>query len=198
MNLLDQQSDPVERQHFRALDQRGGVARLRHAVGMTRWYSLQPADESFFATAPYVYRYPVELAASPERVWASLTSDRALADWGLGLHSLEWTSPRPFGVGTTRSVVLPGRALAIRERFFRWDEGHRKSFHGTEATRPLLRRLAEDYLVEPHGRGTRFTWTIAFEPNPKAGPLMRLGSPLNPLLFRSVPMRAKAYFRKNP
>ncbi|MCU1657884.1 MAG: Polyketide cyclase / dehydrase and lipid transport, partial [Pseudonocardiales bacterium] len=126
---------------------------------MTRWYPLEAADETFFDTAPYVYRYPVELPVAPERVWASLTSDRALAAWGFGLHSLDWTSPRPFGVGTTRSVVLPGRTIAIHERFFRWEEGRRKSFHGTETNRPLLRRFAEDYLVEPTAAGSRFIWT---------------------------------------
>ena len=106
--------------------------------GITRWYPLEPMDESFFRTAPYIYRLPVELNVPPERVWQSLTSDRALADWGLGLHRLEWTSPRPFGIGTTREVVLPGRAITVRERFFHWDEGHRKTFYVTEADRPLL------------------------------------------------------------
>jgi hypothetical protein len=75
---------------------------LRHAVGIARWYALELCDETFFRTAPFVYRYPVELDVSPERLWESLTSDRALADWRLGLHSLRWASPRPFGVGTTR------------------------------------------------------------------------------------------------
>ncbi len=162
------------------------------------WHPLQPCDETFFETAPYVYRYPVELPVPPARVWESLTSDRALADWGLGLHSLNWTSARPFGVGTTREVVLPGKALAIRERFFRWEEGSRKSFYGTEVNRPLLRRFAEDYLVEQTPAGSRFTWTIAMEPTAKSSALLRVGSPLNRLIYRAVPMRAKAYFAKNP
>jgi uncharacterized protein YndB with AHSA1/START domain len=165
---------------------------------MTRWYPLEPADETFFDTAPYVYRYPVDLAVPPERVWESLTSDRALADWGLGLRSLEWTSPRPFGVGTTRSVALFGNSFAIRERFFRWEDGSRKSFHGTELSRPLLRRFAEDYLVEKTADGSRFTWTIALEPTAKTKRLLQVTSPLNGLVFRAVPARAKRYFAKHP
>ncbi|MDP9117049.1 MAG: SRPBCC family protein, partial [Actinomycetota bacterium] len=158
------------------------------------WYPLLACDESFFEDAPFVYRYPVELAVPPERVWQSLTSDRALADWGLGLSSLEWTSPRPFGVGTTRSVVLPIKAMAVRERFFRWEDGRRMSFYATEANRALVTRFAEDYLVEQTPTGARFTWTMAMEPTGKTLPVLRLASPLNRLLLHAVPLRAKAYF----
>lgn len=161
------------------------------------WYDLEPVDETFFDTATHVHRSPVELPVPPQRVWESLTSDRALADWGLGLARLEWTSPRPFGVGTTREVVLPLHAMAVKERFFRWDEGRRKSFYGVAANRPLLRSFAEDYLVEETPRGCRFTWTIAVEPKPRTRLLLRAADPLNALLYRAVPIRAKAYFAKD-
>jgi uncharacterized protein YndB with AHSA1/START domain len=162
------------------------------------WCPLQPCDESIFSTAPYVYRYPVELDVCPERVWESLTSDRALAAWGLGLHSLTWTSPRPFGVGTTREVVLPGKVLTVRERFFRWEEGSRKSFYGTEVNRPVLNRIAEDYLVEKTDSGSRFTWTIALEPTDRTKRLLQIAAPVNKLTFHAVPIRARKYFAKHP
>lgn len=157
------------------------------------WHTMEPVDESFFDSAPYRYRYPVELAVPPERVWESLTSDGALADWGLGID-LHWTSPRPFGVGTTRTVRLPLHAITVRERFFRWDEGRRKSFYVVEADRPLLRAFAEDYLVEETPTGSRFTWSVALAAEPRTRVLVRAGDPLNRLLFRAVPWRAKAYF----
>ena len=54
----------------------------------------------------------------------------------------------------------------MRERYFRWDEGHRHSFYVTETTSPLFKSLAEDYLVEARGEDAcRFTWTIAAEPS---------------------------------
>lgn len=160
------------------------------------WHRLGACDETYFDTAPHVYRYPVELQVPADRVWSALTSDRSMADWGLGIHSLRWTSPRPFGVGTTREVVLPGRLMTVRERFFRWEEGSRKSFYGTEINRPVVARFAEDYLIEPTTRGCRFTWTIAFEPAAHTAGLLRLAGPLNALAFRSVPYRAKAFFGK--
>ena len=36
----------------------------------------------------------------------------------------------------------------MRERFFRWEEGSRKSFGVYESTLPLFKRFAGDYIVE--------------------------------------------------
>jgi hypothetical protein len=166
---------------------------------VTTWHRLEPADETIFASAPHVYRYPVDLDVPPSRVWESLQSDRSLAAWGLGVRSLRWLTPRPFGIGTQREVVLPLGAMAVREQFFRWDEGSGYSFYAAEANRPFLRRFAEDYVVEerPGGR-SRFTWTIALEPTPKFRLLVDLGRPLNALSFGQVGRSAKSYFRKHP
>jgi hypothetical protein len=166
---------------------------------VTKWHGLDPADEAIFATAPHVYRYAVDLDVPPARVWESLQSDRSLAAWGLGVRSLRWLTPRPFGVGTRREVVLPLAAMAVREQFFRWDEGEGYSFFVTEANRPFVRRFAEDYVVEarPGGR-SRFTWTIALEPAPRYRLLVDLGRPMNALCFGQVARSAKGYFGKHP
>ena len=161
---------------------------------MTNWRALEPADASIFETAPLIYRYPVKLAVSPERVWESLASDRSLADWGLGVKSLKWTTPRPFGVGTTREVVLPLGSMTVREHFFRWDEGKGYSFYVYEANRPGIKRFAEDYVIEPDGNGALFTWTIALEPQRRTAPVMKLLSPVNKQAFGQVPRAAKRYF----
>ena len=162
-----------------------------------KWYPLEQADASFFETAPFVHRYPVELAVPPERVWAALSSDQSLGAWQLPVRRLTWTSPRPFGPGTTREVILAGNSFGIRERFFRWEEGARMTFSATECSQPLLRRFAEDYLVEERPGGSRFTWTIALEPAPKARWLFRISDPLNAVAFRAVPRAARRFFRTN-
>ena len=129
---------------------------------MTRWFALESADAGFLGSAPHVFRYEKHFEATPEQVWESLQSDKSLAAWGNTVGSVTWTSPRPFGVGTTREVGLgPNK---VREHFFRWDEGSGYSFYVTEANVPLFRRFAEDYGVEPDGTGTRFTWVVAIEP----------------------------------
>jgi hypothetical protein len=163
---------------------------------MARWHDLEAADESIFTTAPQIYRYPVELTVSPERVWESLTSDGSLADWPLPIR-LSWMSPRPFGVGTTRQVVMPAGFMTLNERFFRWEEGSRYSFYVESATRGFLRTFAEDYLIEKTPTGSRFTWTMAIEPQPKYARLIAASGPLTKLAFSSTPRAAKKYFARN-
>ena len=125
-----------------------------------------------------------------EDVWAELTADNALA-YARVLGGGRWTSPRPFGVGTTRTMPVAFGALRVDETFFRWEEGRRKSFYVNHANAPLFRAFAEDYLVEPDGPGRcRFTWTIAVEPN-AAG---RLGAPLNALLVKSLFADTRRHF----
>jgi hypothetical protein len=165
---------------------------------MAKWHEMQPADETFFETAPHVYRYPIDLPVPAERVWESLTSERSVAAWGLGVQSLKWTAPRPFGVGTTREVVLPLHSITVREQYFRWDEGKGYSFYVRAANRPVLRRMAENYELEPTATGCLFTWTFAVEPTPKTSMLLRLVGPVNQLAFGQMARSAKTYFAKHP
>jgi Polyketide cyclase / dehydrase and lipid transport len=160
------------------------------------WHALKPADASAFVDAPIVHRFPVRLPVPPERVWESIASDRSMWDWDLGVKRLTWTSPRPFGVGTTREVVLPFGAMTVREQFFRWDEGKGYSFYVAETDRPIVEQFAEDYEIEPDGAGSVFTWTIALEPKRALLPVMRLAGPLNKMAFGQVPRAAKRYFTR--
>jgi carbon monoxide dehydrogenase subunit G len=157
-----------------------------------RWFPLDACDEAFFTSAPHVYRFPMDLPVAPERVWESLISPDSVADWTPLLRSIEWTSD--LGLGATRTVVLPLHAVTLREYFFRWEEGRRLSFHGVEANRPLLRRFAEDYLVEPRDGGARLTWTFALEGNRASAPLLKALNPANGLVFRRMAYGAKSYF----
>ena len=124
-----------------------------------------------------------EIAQSAEKVWAELTADDAL-HWCRILQDVRWTSPRPFGVGTTREVKALQGANMLREHYFLWDEeGHRHCFYVTEASAPLFNALAEDYLVEPRGADAcRFTWTIAIEPSAVG----RAGTPLNRAILKTL------------
>lgn len=162
------------------------------------WHPLEAVDESFFDTAPHRYVYPIDLAVAPERVWQSLTSDESVAGWGFAVRSVRWTSPRPFGVGTTREVVLPLGVITVRERFIVWENGSRYAFEVYEATRGLFRRFAENYVVERRAGGSRLTWTVALEPRPKLRGAVELGRPLNRLAFGQVARQARSYFAKQP
>jgi hypothetical protein len=163
--------------------------------GMARWYPLEPADDDFLATAPHVFRYQTRFAATPERVWESLCSDASLAAWSPLIKKVTWTSPRPFGVGTTREVHPPGGS-GMRERYFRWDEGHSHAFHVYESGIPLFRRFAESYLVEPDGDGTLFTWVVAVEPKAALRLPFKAIAPLMKAGFGRIPAGGQSYFAK--
>ena len=165
---------------------------------MARWHRLEQPDYSTFTEAAHVYRYPARFAASPERVWESLASDESVKAWGLGVKSLRWTSPRPFGVGTTREVVLPLGFMTVREEFFRWDEGRGYSFFVREANRPGLRSFAENYEIEPDGDGTLFTWTMALEAAGPLSPVLKLLGPVNKAGFGQLVRAGRKYFERHP
>lgn len=142
---------------------------------------LAPTDESFLQTAPKRFERTFEIARPAAQVWDDLTRDGTL-DWCRALGSgARWTSPRPFGVGTTRRAKVLG-LLVVDERYVVWEDGRRKAFVGESINVPLLKRIAEDYVVEPRGADAcRLTWTVAVEPSLAGRP----GGPLNAAIFRS-------------
>lgn len=164
---------------------------------MARWYPVKPVDENFFTSAPHVFRYSRTYAAPPERVWESLTSDESLAAWGATVGSLTWLTPRPFGIGTTREVVLAPGLMKVHERFFRWDEGKGYSFSVYEANAPILEHFAEDYALEPAGTGaTRFSWTVAIQPKNALALPFRPLAPVLKLAFGRVVTDGERYFAR--
>lgn len=163
---------------------------------MTRWHQLESADESFLRSAPHVFRYSKRFAAPPERVWASLASDECLAAWSPTVSSVNWLSPRPFGIGTTREVALAPGLAKVRERFFRWDEGRGYSFEVYEASLPAFKRFVEDYAIEPEGADTRFTWTVAIEPKSALALPFKPLAPVLKLAFGRMATDGEKYFAR--
>ncbi len=139
----------------------------------------EPIDLSFFDSAPNVYQDQWDINVSARQFWPDLV-DNPL-HWCRGLK-IKWTSPRPFGVGTTRHVGVLG-AIQADEHFFLWEEGVRFAFHFTRANLPLFRRFGEYYEVQPTGPDScRFIWKLAGEPTLVG----KAGGPMNSLIFRSL------------
>jgi hypothetical protein len=154
------------------------------------WFTTQPVDEGFFDTASLRLAEAFEIPRAAAQVWEELTVENPLS-WCRLLRDIEWTSPRPFGVGTTRTARTIGNATVIHEHFFRWEEGRRQSFYVLEANVPFYRRFAEDYLVDPTSEtACRFTWSIAVEPHPAARP----ANPANRLLLSTLFRDTRAHY----
>jgi hypothetical protein len=151
--------------------------------------ALEPVDETYFEHAPQRFAHTWSIAQPAEKVWAEFVSEQPL-HWVRGLR-LRWTSPQPFGVGTTRQGKSMGGAMTIDEHFFIWEDGRRYAFYVTQMNVPIFRSFAEDYVVEPHGTDScRFTWTIAMTPST----LGRPGAPLNKLMANRTFRDTGRYF----
>lgn len=145
-------------------------------------FNLAPTDETFVDHAPKRYVETFEIARPAATVWNDLTMDSTL-HWCRALSAVTWTSPRPFGVGTTRTVKVLKGMLVVNERYIRWEEGRRKTFVGVSLSLPLFKRISEDYLVEPAGEDRcRFTWTVGVEPTTVG----KAGTPMNNAIFASL------------
>ncbi len=138
-------------------------------------FELRPVEAGFLDTAPWRWVNTAEIAVPAAKVFAAFEDGESWPVWFKGIKKVTWTSPKPFGVGTTRTVVLD--TLTVQEHFFRWEPGRRVSFYMTTITLPLVQALAEDYLLEDNSSGgCRFTYTVAAQPTLGArvlGPALR-------------------------
>jgi hypothetical protein len=126
-------------------------------------FPCHPVDASFFDTAPMRFRNAVELVARPADVFAIFEDGESWPRWFRGIRKVVWTSDKPYGVGTTRTVWLTG--VSVDEHFFRWEQDRRLSFYLTGQSMPLAHALAENYLLEEVAPSkTRFTYSVAIEP----------------------------------
>jgi hypothetical protein len=141
----------------------------------------RPVDDSFFDTAPMRFRHEVDLDATPAKVFAIFDDQNSWPKWFKAIHEVEWTSPAPHGVGSTRNATLA--TFTLFERFYCWEPDRRCSFYLTGASMPLFHALAEDYLLEETApERTRFAYRVVLEPRlPVAA-----GGPLSRMYFDSM------------
>lgn len=110
--------------------------------------------EDYLATARQasaVHRF----AFPPQTVWNALLDGPAWTEW-LAITRVTWTSPRPFGPGTTRTVEVGDQV--IEETFFAWEDGRRMAFRFERSTLPVS-AAAEDYRIVPVEGGCELRWS---------------------------------------
>jgi hypothetical protein len=154
---------------------------------------MAATNESFFRDAKRRVVVDVTVARSAADVWAELTEDDPMSAYCRAISSITWTSERPFGIGTTRTTRVLGGLIKLEERYPHWDEGRRKVFVGVRTVPPTLRRVAEEYLVEPvDADRCRFRWTAVWEPT-------ALGRPIGPIgraVFASIARDLERHFEQ--
>lgn len=108
--------------------------------------------EDYLAASKHRVSHRFDLPASA--VWAALMDDKAWTEW-LPLTKVTWTSPKPFKVGTTRTVAIG--EMEIDEVFFAWDEGRRIAFYFAASSLPVSAGI-EDYRVVEVPGGCELRW----------------------------------------
>lgn len=131
---------------------------------MAKAHQYRRVDATFFDTAPVQGVVRAVLPVNAATAFASLEDGDAWPEWLDVINSVEWTSPKPFGVGTTRNVVAD--VGTISEEFFVWEPGRRMAFFFTEGPIPVVAAFAEDYEVTDLGGGAcELVWRWGVEMN---------------------------------
>jgi hypothetical protein len=147
---------------------------------------LHPCEKvgmDFVDSAPYRFANTVDLRITPEQLFEVFADAEAWPRWAKVITHVEWTSPLPPAVGTTRDVTMRG-GLAGSEEFLLWEPHTRMGFRFNEASENRIRAFAERYDVVATATGCRLTWTLALDVVGAAKVTMPLARPVNNLAFR--------------
>ena len=129
---------------------------------MPKTHQYRVVDSSFLDTAPIRGALRQRIPASAAATFRSFEDADAWPLWLDPVTKIEWTSPQPFGVGTTRDITIRGRVVS--ETFYTWDDGTRMSFYFASGQLPLFAAFAEDYELVPVGTyECELVWRYGFE-----------------------------------
>lgn len=121
-------------------------------------------DMSFFDTAPKCFVNEMEFDVSAETVFESFKRAEDWPIWVDSIGKVEWTSPEPFDIGTTRRVTFTSGKFAD-ELFIAWEPNQRLAFCFTETDQPGTHAFAEDYQLTDLGDNRcKLVWRVAFDP----------------------------------
>ena len=127
-------------------------------------FECRPIGREFYETAPQRFVFERELNTDPAGLFAILEDENSWPVWVSGITKVEWTTPRPFEVGTQRTVTFPG-GMQVFETFFLWDVPNEMAFHLHGATQKVWFAFGELYQVTDLGDGrSKLRWTVAYEP----------------------------------
>lgn len=146
----------------------------------------------FIDNARFRFRNSVDLAITPEQLFEVFSDAESWPRWVAVIKTVTWTSPKPFGVGTTRNADLRG-GIVVSEEFLAWEPFSRIAFRFNGSSTQTFAALAEDYRVEAIPGGCRLNWTMAVQPAGPARLAMPLFAPLLNLTLRRFLRTLRTY-----
>ncbi len=164
---------------------------------VSEYFGCTPVGLDFLEQSPNVFLSEEVVRATPEQIFDVFEDANAWTVWAMPIQKVEWTSPQPYGIGTTRSVHMMGGLIGYEE-FVAWERGKRMAFTFVGASKPATEKFLEDYRVTDLGDGRcRVQWYMALEVKGFSRHLSFLTRPimraLNRRMFRKFKNYTEAY-----
>lgn len=160
---------------------------------MSEYFECTPVDLDFLEQTPNVFVAEEVVRATPDQIFDVFEDAEAWTVWAMPIQKVEWTSPKPYGVGTTRSVHMMGGLIGY-EKFVAWERGKRMAFTFVGASKPATEKFLEDYRVTDLGDGRcRVEWYMALEVRGFSRHLMPLTRPLMGMFNRRMFRKFRDY-----
>ena len=122
-------------------------------------------ERDFFQSAPCVYVNVVQVKCTPAQLFEVFEDPTSWPKWAPGIGEVEWTSPKPYRPGTTRTVRFWG-GMSVYEDFFLFDAPNEMAFRFYGTSEKVWKAFGEHYKVRDLGDGTcELTWTVAYDPD---------------------------------
>ncbi|KUH84947.1 MULTISPECIES: SRPBCC family protein [unclassified Mycobacterium] len=158
--------------------------------------SCERVDLDFIESAPFRFVSRVDLTITPEQLFEVLADAESWPHWATVITNVEWTSPEPRGIGTTRTVTMRG-GIVGDEEFLAWNPYSHMAFRFNEASTGSIAAFAEDYRVVKTPGGCHLTWVMAMKPKGVAAKFgMTFGRPVMAWMFQKFLYNLRDYCAK--
>ena len=164
---------------------------------MSEYFECTKVGVEFLEQTRNIFVATETIKATPEQIFDVFEDAHAWTVWAMPIQKVEWTSPKPYGVGTTRSVHMMGNMIG-HEEFVEWERGKRMAFSFVGCSKNVTEKFIEDYRVTDLGDGScKVEWHMAMETRGFSGHMMFLTRPLmrmaNRRMFKKFKQYAEAY-----
>ena len=160
---------------------------------MSDYFECTRVGLDFLEQTKNVFKAEEIVRATPEQIFEVFEDARAWTIWAMPIQKVEWTSPRPFGIGTTRTVSMLG-GLEGYEEFIAWEPGKRMAFTFVGCNKRATEKFLEDYRVTDLGDGScRVEWYMAMETRGVSRHMMWMTRPLMRLANRRMFRKFREY-----
>lgn len=160
---------------------------------MSDYFECTRVGLDFLEQTKNVFKAEEIVRATPEQVFEVFEDAHAWTVWAMPIQNVEWTSPRPFGVGTTRTVSMMG-SMDGYEEFIAWERGKRMAFTFIGCNKYATEKFLEDYRVTDLGDGScRVEWYMAMETRGFSRRMMWMTRPLMRLANRRMFRKFRQY-----